>query len=140
MFVGYPKPGTHPNEEYAILKNRKGFIRMAAKHGIPIVPIYCFGATKMFRRLQISALERLSHALRVSVCVFYGMCGLPIPFRQRLLYVMGEPLYPSGSGLEGAALENEVTHLHEQFCSEISRLFEKHKHSYGWDNKVLKII
>ena len=49
MFV----PTTHPNEEYALLARRKGFIRISIKHQVPIVPIYVFGGTKMFHRLSL---------------------------------------------------------------------------------------
>ena len=37
MFEGYPKPGTNPDGEYALLHNRTGFVRMAIKHRLPIV-------------------------------------------------------------------------------------------------------
>ena len=158
MFLGYPKPGTLPNEEYALLRNRKGFVRMAVKHGVPIVPVYCFGATKMLKRLQVGLLESISNATRVAICLFFGVWGLPIPFRQRLLYVSGDPLYPStyrqggdgGGGppdsnaavpaLTDAAFEKEVEELHTKFCDEIMRLFERHKDSYGWSHKVLRLV
>lgn len=144
MFEGYPKPNTKPNEEYAIV--RKGFLRMAIKHGVPVVPVYCFGATKMFRRLQLPVLERVSKLLRVSLVVFFGAWGLPIPFRQRLLYVMGQPIVPAtgigNNNQDGASvdMEQQVDIMHQQFCDELLRLFERHRDSYGWSQKQLKFL
>jgi len=40
MFEEYPKLGRHPNEVCVILNSRKGFIKMALKHNLPVVPIY----------------------------------------------------------------------------------------------------
>lgn len=142
MFEGYPKPGTHPDEEYVILNSRKGFVRMAVKHGVPIIPIYCFGATKMFKRLQLPALEYLSKLMRISICVFFGSWGLPMPLRQRLLYVMGTPLFPpTNVDLSNTAeLDNQVDELHARFCDELVALFDRHKESYGWARKTLKVV
>ena len=68
---------------------------MAVKHQVPIIPIYCFGSSMLLKRLKLpSFIEQLSLMLRVSLVVFFGKWGLPIPFRQRLLYVMGRPVYP----------------------------------------------
>jgi hypothetical protein len=149
MFEGYPKPNTLPHEEYSIV--RKGFLRLAVKHGVPVIPIYVFGATKMFKRLQLPVLERLSLFFRVSLVVFFGAWGLPIPFRQRLLYVMGQPIMPPGGGSGGANLDNtgtlavagmeqQVDDMHAQFCDELLRLFDRHKESYGWGHKTLKLL
>ena len=148
MFEGYPKPMTHPNEEYAILKSRKGFVRMAVKHGVPIVPVYCFGATKMFKRLQLPAFfEKVSTLLRISICVFFGSWGLPMPFRQRLLYVLGSPIFPpymqdgSPVPVEGdSAFDEQVNAMHTRFCKELVALFERHKESYGWARKTLRLV
>lgn len=138
MFEGYPKPLTHPDEEYVILNSRKGFVRMAIKHGVPIVPVYCFGSTKMFKRLQLPALEYISKVLRISICVFFGSWGLPMPFRQRLLYVMGNPVFPPGQ--EENALNEQVNVMHARFCDELVALFDRHKESYGWARKTLRIV
>jgi hypothetical protein len=150
MFEGYPKPNTLPSEEYTIVG--KGFLRMAVKHGIPVIPIYVFGATKMFKRLQLPALERLSLLLRVSLVVFFGSWGLPIPFRQRLLYVMGQPIMPAsldsiGNGaaqndntVAVAGVEQQVDDMHARFCDELLRLFDRHKEAYGWGHKALKLL
>jgi hypothetical protein len=148
MFEGYPKPSTLPHEEYSIV--RKGFLRLAVKHGVPVIPVYVFGATKMFKRLQLPVLERLSLFFRVSLVVFFGAWGLPIPFRQRLLYVMGQPIMPSGNGaganidnlgtLAAAGMEQQVDDMHTRFCDELLRLFDRHKEPYGWGHKTLKLL
>mmetsp|Transcript_11648 Transcript_11648/g.18019 ORF Transcript_11648/g.18019 Transcript_11648/m.18019 type:complete len:364 (-) Transcript_11648:2396-3487(-) len=148
MFEGYPKPLTHPDDEYAILRSRKGFVRMAVKHGVPLVPVYCFGATKMLKRLQLPALfENISKLLRISLCLFFGPLGLPVPFRQKLMYVMGRPLYPSHiengtqPPVEGSPdFDRQVDALHSRFCDELLDLFERHKESYGWAHKTMRLI
>ncbi|GKY96042.1 hypothetical protein MPSEU_000564500 [Mayamaea pseudoterrestris] len=135
IFEGYPKANTKPDEEYAIV--RKGFLRMALKHNVPVIPIYCFGSSKFFKRLHLNALERLSLMIRVSLCLFFGKYGLPIPFRQRLLYVIGHPVHPP---TRGGNDEEKVDQMHQQFCDELMRLFERHKKAYGWPDKTLKLL
>lgn len=146
MFEGYPKPGTHPDEEYAIARH-KGFLKLAMKHGTPVVPVYCFGATKMLRRLQLPEIfERISKLLRISVVILFGKWALPIPFRQRLLYAVGEPIYPryicegSPFPIDNIEFQQQVDEMHSKFCDALTNLFERHKESYGWGHKVLKLI
>ena len=147
MFEGYPKSGTHPDEEYAII--RKGIFRLAVQHGVPIIPVYCFGSTKLLRRLLLpSLIEKISLLLRVSLVIFYGKGFLPIPFRQKLLYVMGKPIYPGDSTVsaieQGANsngdMDQQVDEMFAKYCQEMIRIFDRHKESYGWAHKTLKLI
>ena len=147
MFEGYPKSGTQPDEEYAII--RKGIFRLAVQHGVPIIPVYCFGSTKLLRRLLLPSLvEKISLLLRVSLVVFYGKGLLPIPFRQKLLYVMGKPIYPRESKLPAmgetlntsAEIDQQVDEMFAKYCQEMIRIFDRHKESYGWAHKTLKLI
>jgi len=147
MFETYPKPGFHPNDEAALLKHRNGVFKLALKHNVPIVPVYCFGATKMFRRVQLPHfIETLSRALKISLCLLFGKMGLPIPFRQRLMYVIGKTIWPSlttgdaGSSLGGEEFNDRVQHMHDAFCEEIVRIFERNKGHYGWENKTLRLV
>lgn len=131
MFEGYPKPHTHPNEEYVII--RKGIFRLAMKYDVPIIPVYCFGSTKLLKRVQFPIIiEKISLLIRTSLVLFFGQFGLPIPFRKRLLYVMGSPVYPPDS----SHVENFVS----CYCNELTRCFNRHKESYGWEDKVLRIL
>eukprot|EP00586_Coscinodiscus_wailesii_P006519 CAMPEP_0172488966 /NCGR_PEP_ID=MMETSP1066-20121228/18696_1 /TAXON_ID=671091 /ORGANISM="Coscinodiscus wailesii, Strain CCMP2513" /LENGTH=362 /DNA_ID=CAMNT_0013256511 /DNA_START=6 /DNA_END=1091 /DNA_ORIENTATION=+ len=141
MFTGYPKPRTHVNDECVLLSSRKGFIRMAVKHGVPVVPVYCFGSSQLLRRLPLPRFfEKLSQLLRVSLVMFFGRWGLPIPWRQKLLYVIGRvlvpPVVPAGTQEERDTVDN----MHRQFCDEIERIFEKNKHAYGWGDKRLRFV
>ncbi len=142
MFV----PTTHPNEEYALLAQRKGFIRMSIKHNVPIVPIYVFGATKMFHRLSLPTIfEQLSKWFKLSLCIFYGRLGLPIPFRQKLLYVMGQPLFPPPCHHhqpheDDESFQKQVDGFHQLFCDKIVELFDRYKNYYGWEHRNICMI
>jgi len=148
MFLSYPKPFTHPNEEYALLSSRKGFIKLALEHNLPVIPIYCFGSSQMFQQVNIFPrfFEALSKWLRISLILFYGRWGLPIPFRTKLLYIIGNPIFPDlgggGGGGDGDGGDggDGVDDMHARFCQEVQRLFDRHKESYGWADKTLKIV
>ena len=148
MFEGYPKPPcTHINDECTLIQSRKGFIKMSIQHQTPVIPVFCFGASKMLKRVNLPILEKnISNIIRVSLCIFYGMTGLPIPFRQRLLYVMGSPIFPpsladnDNNGRPREVSAQQVNKMHEKFCNELIRIFDKYKVSYGWDEKTLQLI
>ena len=131
-----------PKEEYAILG--RGIFRMAAKHQLPIVPIYCFGSSMLLRRLQLGIIEKLGVWLRISLVVFFGKWGLPIPFRQRLLYVMGNPIHPPSRQRNRTSTDNDAIadEMYRRYCQELVRIFDRHKESYakGWEHKTLKIL
>lgn len=142
MFETYPKPGFHQNDEAAILKTRNGIFKLACQHNVPVVPVYCFGATKMLRRVQLPRfIESLSRALQISICLFFGKWGLPIPFRQRLLYVIGNTIWPREGGHNSSLdFEEQVEIMHSQFTDEILRIFNRNKDFYGWASKSLKLV
>jgi Diacylglycerol acyltransferase len=127
MFEGYPKADRHIDEEIVVIKS--GLFQLAADQSASIRPVYCFGASQILKRIEIPWLEPLSRWLRTSLCVFYGQWGLTIPFRQRLVYVMGDAIQ--------AASRDE---MQRAFCKELKRIFDRHKHAYGWGDKTLRII
>ena len=152
MFETYPKPGFHPDDEAALLRHRTGIFKLALEHDVPIVPVYCFGATKMFRRVQLPHfVETLSRALKLSLCLLFGELGLPIAFRQRMMYVVGNTIWPlaaahggggdgAGGAASGAEFERRVRDMHDAFCGEVTRIFDRNKAYYGWENKTLRLV
>jgi len=139
-----------PEHEYAIIG--RGIFRMAVKHQVPIIPVYCFGSSVLLKRLKLPHfVEKLSLILRVSLVIFFGKWGLPIPFRQRLLYVMGRPIYPQSPDNFGAMtttnsssdiVNQRAELMFQQYGRELIRIFDRHKESYasGWEKKSLTIL
>jgi 1-acyl-sn-glycerol-3-phosphate acyltransferase len=143
MFLGNSSSSnSSSDDEYAILNSRKGFIRLAIKHGIPVIPVYCFGGSQILSQVSLpSIIERISLFLRISICLFFGKFGLPIPFRQRLLYVVGKPIYPPRIKSDhNNDMESDVDEMHKQFCVSLTNIFNKYKDYYGWGDKRLQII
>lgn len=96
-----------PNTYKFVLKNRKGFIRIALKAGVSLVPSISFGEYNTF---EINKWRLIRFNGRVPI---YTVIGAPIPVQ--------ENLNPT---------EEEVNKVHERFCEEIRKLFEEQKSKY----------
>jgi len=138
MFYGYPQHGCSPNEEYAVLNNRKGFVRLALQHGAQLVPVFCFGASKIMKRIVLPKLfQELSVKLRASLVLFFGRWGLPIPFEVPLMYAVGRAISTQQNALPST---EEVDFTHNIYKLELLNTFEAHKEAYGWQDKRLVIV
>lgn len=62
--------------EKAALSQRKAILAIALKAGVPIVPVYAFGHSSLWTVVAdpFRILERLSIAMDVALCPFYGRC------------------------------------------------------------------
>jgi hypothetical protein len=154
MFLGYPRHGSHPDEEYALLRDRKGFIKLAINNCTTLVPIFVFGASSIFDRIALPKwIEDFSRYIRASLMVFYGRFRLPIPYKVPLLYALGRHIDLSvhtqniiASGIRNAVVSavaansDEIDFIHNIFINELHRTFEMHKREYGWGHKSLVIV
>jgi 2-acylglycerol O-acyltransferase 2 len=70
---------TSPDYEAIKLQGRKGFVRIAVETGTPIVPVYHFGNSLLFRWIAPGWLERWARKLRVAVGYTAGRFGTPLP-------------------------------------------------------------
>lgn len=129
MFVASDK-----NNESLIVKDRKGFIKIALETGTQVIPIYTFGNSQTFESFQNKHLEKVSRYLRMSLIGFWGRYGLPIPFRTPLVTVLGRPIQCPKVINPTPELINEY---HELYLKELRRIYDKFKNVYGWQNKPL---
>ncbi|XP_055278655.1 2-acylglycerol O-acyltransferase 2 [Moschus berezovskii] len=123
-----------------VLRNRKGFIRLALMHGAALVPVFSFGENDIFKQVENSPgswvrwfQDRLQKIVRVSIPLFYGRgvfqysFGL-MPYRRPITTVVGKPIevqktpHPS---------QEEVDRLHQRYMKELENLFEAHKLKYN---------
>ncbi|XP_034083204.1 2-acylglycerol O-acyltransferase 2-A-like [Gymnodraco acuticeps] len=122
--------------------NRKGFIKLALKHGAQLVPVFSFGENELFDQMENpsgSPLRRLQNRLQsimgVALPLFHARgvfqysFGL-MPYRKPINTVVGEPIplvrnpSPSSEDIEG---------LHQIYLQSLTHLFEKNKEKYGLD-------
>ena len=83
---------TSREEERLYLKKRKGFVKIALREGVDIVPVYLFGNTSVLSVVKTGFLASLSRKVQASLTYFWGKWYLPIPRDEKLLYVRGKPL------------------------------------------------
>lgn len=70
---------TDSDKEVLYFPKKLGFIRLAMKHGVPLLPCYCFGENQLFPTKAWT--RKLNYwfykALGTGSLVVYGRCGLP---------------------------------------------------------------
>ncbi|KAF3698421.1 2-acylglycerol O-acyltransferase 2-A [Channa argus] len=122
------------------VQNRKGFIKLALKHGAQLVPVFSFGENELFDQMEnptgssIRVLQnRLQSIMGVSLPLFHARgvfqysFGL-MPYRKPIHTIVGKPIpvvqTPSPSS-------EDVESLHQLYLQSLTQLFEQHKHTYG---------
>ncbi|NXK67662.1 MOGT2 acyltransferase, partial [Sylvietta virens] len=129
-----------PGSFALLLKNRKGFVRLAIQHGTPLVPAFSFGENDLFdqvRNPKGSWLRRIQHCLQqimgISLPLFHARgifqysFGL-IPYRRPICTVVGKPIPVQKKDRPS---EEEVDQVHQKYLNELSKLFEEHKAKYN---------
>ncbi|XP_050464155.1 diacylglycerol O-acyltransferase 2-like [Cataglyphis hispanica] len=128
-------PGTYRT----IVKRRKGFVKLALKHGTSLVPVFSFGETDLYDQVygpEGSTLRRIQNHIRnfigLAPVIFSGRgffqysFGL-IPKRLPVTVVVGKPIeLPK---IEAPTAE-QIDEYHKKFMENLTELFETQKHNY----------
>jgi 1-acyl-sn-glycerol-3-phosphate acyltransferase len=126
--------------ELVYLSKRKGFIKLAVKHGRPLVPVYCFGETKIFHQYRFFENTRLwlSRKLKISIVFFRGRNCTLVPRQVPLNVVVGEPIHVAQSD---APSDTYIDQIHGQYVDRLTELFDKYKSQHPeYQNSRLKIV
>lgn len=140
-----------PNKYRFVLKNRKGFVKIALKTGAPLVPAISFGENNiyelvyhppgsLFRKFQ-DFVKRITGVAPVHINgrgllqYNFGM----IPRRHPITIVIGKPIEVTKT-LNPSI--NEIDQLHAKFCQCLIDLFETNKSKYveDFENVYVEII
>uniref|UniRef100_A0A452U205 Acyltransferase n=1 Tax=Ursus maritimus TaxID=29073 RepID=A0A452U205_URSMA len=119
-----------PGATTLLLRNRKGFVRLALMHGAALVPIFSFGENEIFDQVENSPgswLRRIQNRLPSPPWVRKGSFSL-LPYCQPITTVVGKPIEVQKTPDPS---QEEVDELHQRYMKELSDLFEAHKLKYN---------
>eukprot|EP01028_Stygiella_incarcerata_P005347 TRINITY_DN2260_c0_g1_i1.p1 TRINITY_DN2260_c0_g1~~TRINITY_DN2260_c0_g1_i1.p1 ORF type:complete len:377 (+),score=67.00 TRINITY_DN2260_c0_g1_i1:151-1281(+) len=130
---------TQTHKYRVFLKHRKGFVRLALRHGTPLIPVIAFGETSLYNALHWLLGELriwIAKRTRISFPVFTGKF-IVLPHRAPLSVVVGSPMeiphipHPTDA---------DVAKWHAKYIDALSKMFEEEKGTYGYPSAELEIL
>lgn len=130
------------------IRRRKGFLRLALQHGVPVVPIYVFGETDLYRTFGFAKGLRmwLVRTLRVAIPLFWGR--FPWPAWRKgvtLTYALGDPIPPPPrpAELRGKPVTRDdplIDTFHKAYMAGLQATFDGLKERAGYADAQLVMV
>jgi 2-acylglycerol O-acyltransferase 2 len=129
-----------------ILKERKGFIKLAVRTGADLVPVLAFGENDLYDQMN-PELHPWLHAIQMFVLrlwkftlpflhgrgIFNYDVGL-MPYRRPLHIVVGAPIHVA-QATGGFVDPAEVDRLHDLYVEELQSIWDRYKDVFAKDRK-----
>ncbi|KAK8019745.1 diacylglycerol acyltransferase type 2a [Apiospora arundinis] len=133
-----------PGQLRLILKERKGFIKIAIRTGADLVPVLAFGENELYHQLQPHE-HPFVHRVQMFILkvwkftlpflhgrgIFNYDVGM-MPYRHPLNIVVGAPVKVNQSNTVD---DKEVDRLHELYVTELEKVWDKYKDEFSPDRK-----
>ncbi|XP_050324294.1 2-acylglycerol O-acyltransferase 2-like isoform X2 [Bactrocera neohumeralis] len=132
---------SRPGQYELTFLRRKGFVRVAIKSGAAIVPCFTFGEVDSFERWDGKwALHwqlLVKYLLGISIILVKGRGGLPLPFKRRIVQVVGKPIEVQQNDNPQPEYVDEI---HQKVIEGVKDLFETHKIHYIENYENVKLV
>ena len=146
LLGGVPEMDNWKEDEVRIfLKKRRGFVKMALKHGACLVPTFSFGESGLYRQPGPGSIRNFLLEIRkligIAPVIFFGKGFMQdtfgiLPYRSPVTVVVGKPIYvdkivdPS---------DKEIDEIHSIYMNDLKNLYKKYNSKYGYSSIKLVI-
>ena len=120
-------------ERERVLTSHRGFVKLALRSGVPIVPIFILGQS---RALSFAGSKRLSRRVRASIGVWWGRWGLPfLPRKVAMVALVCAPIKVVQDANPSQAV---IDATFDRVASEMKTAFDAAKGAVpGWESTQL---
>jgi hypothetical protein len=121
-------------------RRHKGFVRVSLSRGVPLLPVLSMGEWMMLDNIYCPRLQALSRRWLGFPCPFLPYGAFPLmPRRWPVRLIVGEPV-PCPEGISNPPTQTEVDEQHQRYFDQLESMFQRHKVSCGFGDKVLRWI
>ncbi|XP_030115698.1 diacylglycerol O-acyltransferase 2 isoform X1 [Taeniopygia guttata] len=139
-----------PGKNSVTLKNRKGFVKLALRHGADLVPVYSFGENEVYKQVIFEegswgrwVQKKFQKHIGFAPCIFHGRglfssntWGL-LPYSKPITTVVGEPI--TIPKIDNPS-QKDVDFYHSMYVDSLIKLFDKYKSKFGLpETEVLEV-
>ncbi|KAI0159681.1 DAGAT-domain-containing protein [Xylariaceae sp. FL1272] len=134
----------HPRTLNLILRERKGFIKLAVRCGADLVPVLAFGENDLYDQLQAHE-HPMMHKIQMFILKVWkftlpflhgrGIFNYDVgfmPYRRPLNIVVGAPIKVRQSN---SVNQEEIDRLHGLYIAELEKLWDRYKDEFAPDRK-----
>ena len=120
---------TIPGRDIVVLKNTKGFVRLALSHGASLVSVFGAGNTDCYKTygFMMGARMWLQRNAGIALPIFHGRFFTPLPYKVPINCLIGEPIPTPVPKVPGAKPDDKlVDEYHVKYIEQLKALHKKH--------------
>lgn len=124
-----------PGANTVVIKQRKGFVKVALEFGADLVPVYSFGENELFQQVLLTEgtfgrklQDLFKKIMGFAPCLFVGEKFAILPYRRPVTTVVGSPISVPKCV---CPTDEDVDHYHNLYMEALMKLFHEHKVSCG---------
>ena len=121
---------TSPGKEQVVLKDRKGFVKLALSYGCSLVPVYGVGVSDLYTTYDLGTLKlrkSLQKKTGIALPFFHGWFGTPMPYRVPVRVLIGEPIDTPAVVEKGKEVDEDLLNeYHRKYIDALNKLYIQH--------------
>ena len=121
-------------------RRHRGFVRMAIRHGVPLLPMFSFGEHMAMDNVYLPRTQAWFKSFMGFPAPFfpYGRFYLPIPRRTPITVCVGAPIFPLKQN--DSPSRSEIEELHGRYFTALEQLFERNKKRCGFPDHFIQWV